>query len=154
MVRLKATSCTWVKIYLPSFNSLMVRLKVPHAAIKPIVTVKFQFLDGAIKSRIREQLLQAPQTFQFLDGAIKRSALYECNLFRVCFNSLMVRLKAHENENRIYTSARFQFLDGAIKSDKRAQLLHRVGRFQFLDGAIKRRPPAPALLPPLRVSIP
>ena len=72
----------------------MVRLKVPHAAIKPIVTVKFQFLDGAIKSRIREQLLQAPQTFQFLDGAIKRS-------FGV---------------NPDYSFVAFQFLDGAIKS--------------------------------------
>ena len=54
------------------FNSLMVRLKVTEIECLKQLAIKFQFLDGAIKSPHAFLLTGGTGWFQFLDGAIKR----------------------------------------------------------------------------------
>ena len=53
MVRLKEGEGTEVLIRVKSFNSLMVRLKARKDVIIFFCPHKFQFLDGAIKSKNR-----------------------------------------------------------------------------------------------------
>ena len=96
------------------FNSSMVRLK-DKAFLLGIKAKIFQFLDGAIKSkikrssgsftynfnssmvRLKDQFISNTQSvliFQFLDGAIKSIISDESYVCSVDFNSSMVRLKA------------------------------------------------------------
>ncbi len=54
----------------------------------------FQFPNGSIKSLKLKPQHQDSAMFQFPNGSIKSTALELCPVLLLCFNSLMVRLKA------------------------------------------------------------
>ena len=70
-MRLKAGTGVGVKAKLIDFNSYMVRLKGMGGTLDRDITLKFQFLHGAIKRMAITSLIQKDCLFQFLHGAIK-----------------------------------------------------------------------------------
>ncbi len=62
--------------------------------LEAVLIIQFQFLDGSIKSPQPKAHLDYLRKFQFLDGSIKRFMEVDNLLIFLCFNSLMVRLKA------------------------------------------------------------
>ncbi len=115
MVRLKVGCHDRSVAEWDDFNSYMVRLKVLHLMTDKYDT-KFQFLYGAIKSKLPLIPLIFSTRFQFLYGAIKSFV---------------------EVWKGINTTS-FQFLYGAIKREERESGAKKVYLFQFLYGAIKR----------------
>jgi len=85
-----------------------------YKMLKPDLFVKFQFLNGAIKSSWMLVNIKGISAFQFLNGAIKSLALSLYTATSAYFNSLMVRLKDNKRFKGFLYS-KFQFLNGAIK---------------------------------------
>ena len=77
-----------------SFNSRMVRLKAAESPANVSPLNWFQFQNGSIKRGGRKLMERSESIgFQFQNGSIKRLVPFFGSLWRLCFNSRMVRLK-------------------------------------------------------------
>ncbi len=76
--------------------------------------------------------------FQFHNGTIKRKGI-EIKVFpQICFNSIMVRLKAFLLDMVYNLSEEFQFHNGTIKRISFFLPTNSKLEFQFHNGTIKR----------------
>ena len=127
-----------IEAFLGCFNSILVRLKVFKRILKygsvfgfnshtgsiksgvpergPRCLEKFQFHTGSIKRLFARPDWTDQNRFQFHTGSIKSLLKLCCSVRIVCFNSILVRLKAPGDFPDIPVSQGFQFHTGSIKS--------------------------------------
>ena len=102
-----------------------------------IENYKFQFLDGAIKSRRQLEAGEKYARFNSLMVRLKGLAgKPHCHCV-ICFNSLMVRLKVLIACEFSGTVRGFNSLMVRLKVKEFGYSVRVKKRFQFLDGAIK-----------------
>ena len=94
----------------------MVRLKEDGANTGQVLTYKFQFPNGSIKSK---------------------AGLLHSLLHLSSFNSLMVRLKVEDYQINYAATHAFQFPNGSIKRLSPSFKYLKSVKFQFPNGSIK-----------------
>ncbi len=106
------------RLDLSSFNSILVRLKVPPMRRR---CKKFLKCFNSILVRLKADTRMSPR---------RRST---------CFNSILVRLKGVSSGTTMSSWREFQFHTGSIKSHPHPSLSKYVDKFQFHTGSIKSR---------------
>ena len=101
-------------INLLRFNSMIVRLKGTKQKACKFLFQKFQFYDSPIKSTDGVGRTPHLNLFQFYDSPIKSTSAANRMTAYVCFNSMIVRLKAAPG-NMFFGVKAFQFYDSPIK---------------------------------------
>ena len=122
---------------LPSFNSIVVRLKGKAGRCRRRSRSTFQFHSGSIKSEIQRQQAREGGRFQFHSGSIKSREKSTYIPLCVCFNSIVVRLKGEWIPQNPGAAIWFQFHSGSIKRRYESQGYTSLIRFQFHSGSIK-----------------
>ena len=123
-----------------SFNSIVVRLKAGPRIRGIDAQIEFQFHSGSIKSRSALMFRNTDVAFQFHSGSIKSVRIIALGQAMMCFNSIVVRLKARLHARRWPRLDLFQFHSGSIKRRNTHCGSTRPSQFQFHSGSIKREP--------------
>ena len=95
LVRLKEKLSIFVLSLIFGFDSKLVRLKDNAGDSFPRITDKFRFQTGSIKSFTFHIKEYRKIRFRFQTGSIKRRLFHLYNDRDTCFDSKLVRLKAH-----------------------------------------------------------
>ena len=118
-----------------SFDSILVRLKGFAYNPERIFQEQFRFHTGSIKSGTGTTTNFVPEGFRFHTGSIKSIFTYKDSAHRVCFDSILVRLKAAFEKTVMPLQDTFRFHTGSIK---RKIADNAVGNNQSFDSILVR----------------
>ena len=116
LVRLKVPRGVYPIHIKVCFDSILVRLKEILMSAIPTNRAKFRFHTGSIKSKNRHKRAIAKRKFRFHTGSIKSNNVTCDNARRICFDSILVRLKVDPPRFRYCGLYQFRFHTGSIKS--------------------------------------